>query len=209
MRSQKNASRSNGLFGPYTKAGLSVVTGTLSVRYSAKSARSLSAFVYGPNNPFDREAFFWDRILAGRPIIVPEDGSRRMQWVHSHDVGRAAVLAADNDIAIGRAYNVTSDQPITQIDLVKLLARIADKPANLVHVPRAKIQAAGGGLLTPPFYFGVYLDLPPIIARADRVRSQLGLEFTPLEEGLRETYRWYQRQQRPEPDYSWEDHLLQ
>jgi 2'-hydroxyisoflavone reductase len=167
------------------------------------------AFVYGPNNPFDREAFFWDRILAGRPIIVPEDGSRRMQWVHSHDVARAAVLAADNDIAIGRAYNVTSDQPITQIDLVKLLARIADKPANLVHVPRAKIQAAGGGLLTPPFYFGVYLDLPPIIARADRVRSQLGLEFTPLEEGLRETYRWYQRQQRPEPDYSWEDHLLQ
>jgi nucleoside-diphosphate-sugar epimerase len=165
--------------------------------------------VYGPNNPFDREAFFWDRIRSDRPIIVPEDGARRMQWVHSHDVARAAVLAADNDIAIGHAYNVTSDQSITQIDLVKLLARIAGKPAHLVHIPRAQIQAAGGGLLAPPFYFGVYLDLPPIIARVDRVRSQLGLELTPLEVGLRETYRWYQQQQRPEPDYSWEDHLLQ
>jgi len=165
--------------------------------------------VYGPNNPFDREAFFWDRIRSDRPIIVPEDGARRMQWVHSHDVARAAILAADNDIAIGHAYNVTSDQSITQIDLVKLLARIAGKPAHLVHIPRAQIQAAGGGLLAPPFYFGVYLDLPPIIARVDRVRSQLGLELTPLEDGLRETYRWYQRQQRPEPDFSWEDQLLQ
>ncbi|MDQ3519522.1 MAG: NAD-dependent epimerase/dehydratase family protein, partial [Gemmatimonadota bacterium] len=28
------------------------------------------AFVYGPHNPFDREAFFWDRLLAGRPIVI-------------------------------------------------------------------------------------------------------------------------------------------
>ena len=167
------------------------------------------AFVYGPNNPFDREAFFWDRILADRPIIVPEDGARRMQWTHVNDVARAAVLAADKDIAIGRAYNVTSDRSITQIDFVKLLAKVAGKEANLVHIPRAKIQEAGGGLLTPPFYFGVYLDLPPIITRVDRVRSELGLELTPLEHGLRDTYRWYQQQQRPVPDYSWEDQLLQ
>jgi 2'-hydroxyisoflavone reductase len=32
------------------------------------------AFVYGPNNPFDREFFFFDRLLAGRPILVPDDG---------------------------------------------------------------------------------------------------------------------------------------
>src|SRR6476620_4504284 len=26
------------------------------------------AFVYGEHNPFEREAFFWDRLVAGRPI---------------------------------------------------------------------------------------------------------------------------------------------
>jgi hypothetical protein len=41
-----------------------------------------------------------------------------------------------------------------------------------------------------------------------RVRAELGLELTPLEEGLRETYRWYRQQQRPQPDFSWEDRLL-
>jgi nucleoside-diphosphate-sugar epimerase len=62
--------------------------------------------------------------------------------------------------------------------------------------------------MMPPFYFGVYLDVPPLVVRTERARSELGLEFTPLEDGLRETYRWYKKQQRPQPDFSWEDQLL-
>jgi 2'-hydroxyisoflavone reductase len=166
------------------------------------------AFIYGPYNPFDREAFFWDRLLAGRPIVVPDDGLRTMQWVHARDVARAARLAANEDIAVGHAYNLASYPPITQIEFVHMLAKIADRPANLVHIPREQIQRVGGELFSPPYYFGVYLDIPPITVRADRVRSELGLELTPLEDGLRETYRWYQRQQRPQPDFSWEDRLL-
>ena len=165
-------------------------------------------FIYGPHNPFDREAFFWDRMLAGRPIIVPEDGLRTMQWVHVRDVAHAAVLAATEDVAVGHAYNLASYPPITQIEFIQLLARIAQREAHVVHIPREQIQQAGGELFAPPYYFGVYLDIPPITARVDRVRSELGLELTPLEEGLRETYRWYQQQQRPHPDFSWEDRLL-
>lgn len=166
------------------------------------------AFIFGPNNPYDREAFFWDRLRAGRPIIVPEDGSRTMQWVHVKDVASAAVLAATRDVAVGQAYNLASYPPITQVDFVHLLAKIAGRDAQLVHIPRQQIQRAGGALFAPPFYFGVYLDIPPITARIDRLRSELGLELTPLEDGLRETYQWYQQQERPQPDFSWEDRLL-
>jgi nucleoside-diphosphate-sugar epimerase len=166
------------------------------------------AFVYGPYNPFDREAFFWDRILADRPIIIPEGGSRTMQWVYSHDVVRAAIAAADHDVAIGHAYNLGSYPPITQVEFVQTLAAITGKEAQLVYVPRQQIQRAGGELFAPPFYFGVYLDLPPTTVRIDRARSELGIELTPLETGLRDTYRWYQQQQRPKPDFSWEDRLL-
>jgi nucleoside-diphosphate-sugar epimerase len=166
------------------------------------------AFIYGPYNPFDREAFFWDRLLAGRPIVVPDDGLRTMQWVHARDVARAALRAADEDIAVGHAYNLASYPPITQVEFVHMLAKIADRQANLVHIPREQIQRLGGELFSPPYYFGVYLDIPPITVRAGRVRSELRLELTPLEDGLRETYRWYQQQQRPQPDFSWEDRLL-
>ena len=166
------------------------------------------AFVYGEYNPFDREAFFWDRLLAGRPIVIPDDGLATMQWVHSRDVARAAILASESDIALGHAYNLANHPPITQLDFVRLLAKVAGTKADLVHVPRERIQQHGGGLMAPPLYFGAYLDVPPITVRADRVRTELGLELTPLEDGLRETFRWYEQQQRPSPDFLWEDELL-
>jgi len=166
------------------------------------------AFIYGPHNAFDREAFFWDRLLAGRPIVVPEDGQRTMQWVHVRDVARAAVLAANTEVAVGHAYNLASYPAITQLDFVRLLARIAGSPANVVQVPREQIERLGGQLFAPPLYFGIFLDIPPITVRVGRVRSELGLDLTPLEDGLRETYQWYRQQRRPQADFSWEDRLL-
>lgn len=165
-------------------------------------------FVYGPGNPYPRETFFWDRLLAGRPIIVPEDGQTPMQWVHAEDVARTALRAAEVDAAAGRAYNVAGDPTLTHVEYVQLLADVAGVDAELVHVPRARIQEAGGGLMAPPFYFGVYLDVPPLTVKTDRVPSELGVELRPLEEGLRETYRWYQAQEPATPDFSWEDKLL-
>ena len=43
-------------------------------------------FVYGPGNPFYREAFFWDRLRAGRPVVIPGDGHRLMQFVYVNAV---------------------------------------------------------------------------------------------------------------------------
>ena len=166
------------------------------------------AFIYGPNDPFDREAFFWDRIVRGRPVIVPDDGERTMQWVHVRDVARAAIAAAEQDVAVGHAYNLGNWPPITQGDFVRLLASAAGRPVELVPVPRERLLREGGGLAEPPLYFGAYLDLPPVTVRPDRVRTELGLELVPLEEGMRETFAWYERQQRPEPDFSWEDRVL-
>ena len=48
-------------------------------------------FIYGPENPMYREAFFWDRLRAGRPIILPGDGRRLMQFVYVKDLVRAAL----------------------------------------------------------------------------------------------------------------------
>jgi nucleoside-diphosphate-sugar epimerase len=166
------------------------------------------AFIYGPHNAFDREAFFWDRLREGRPIIVPDDGQVTMQWVSAQDVARAAILAATHDTAIGQAFNLGNSPPITQLEFVHLLARAAGREARVVHVPRAQIHQFGGSLLQPPNYFGEYLDLPVITVNAARVTEQLGLTLTPLEQGLRETYAWYAQQPRVIRDYAWEDALL-
>jgi nucleoside-diphosphate-sugar epimerase len=166
------------------------------------------AFIYGPNNAFDREAFFFDRLRDHRPIIIPDAGQATMQWVSAHDVARAAILAATHDVAIGQAYNLGSFPPITQLDFVRLLARASGHALQVAHVPRAQIQQMGGGLMQPPNYFGVYLDLPAITVDSSGVTEQLGLTLTPLEAGMGDTYAWYAAQPRVTRDYAWEDALL-
>ena len=165
-------------------------------------------FIYGPGNPFEREAFFWDRIVAGRPVIVPDDGTRPMQWVHVDDVARTLMRAAERDVADGRAYNLGEYPPMTQLEYLEALARAADRPLDTVFVPRERVQAAGGSVTEPPLYFGLYLDVPPMIVRADRVGEELELDPVPFGEGLRETFAWYREQERSAPDFSWEDRLL-
>ncbi len=52
-------------------------------------------FIYGPGNPFYREAFFWDRLREGRPIILPGDGRRLMQFVYIKDLVTACIKVMD------------------------------------------------------------------------------------------------------------------
>ena len=179
--------------------------------YAAETGLDVSvlrpAFVYGPGNPFDREAFFWDRLVAGRPILIPGDGLRTMQWVHADDIARASIAAASMDVGVGEAFNLAGPA-VTQVEFVRILADAAGVEADLVPVPRETLVAAGGQLMEPPLYFGAYLDVPPLPVTTDKVASVLGVELVDLREGMSETFSWYREQERPAPDFTWEDGVL-
>jgi len=166
-------------------------------------------FIYGPGNPFYREAFFWDRMRDSRAIIVPGDGRRLMQFAYVKDLVWACLRVLEVNAAAGHAFNIANARPVTQVEAVQAMAEAARKKTVLVRVPRERIAAAGGNTLGPKLYFGTNYDLPPItlvIAKAQRV---LGLRATDFVEGLRESYRWYLRHhKRPRLDYAFEDALL-
>jgi 2'-hydroxyisoflavone reductase len=166
-------------------------------------------FVYGPENPFYREAFFWDRLEAGRPIIVPGDGRRLMQFVYVKDLVWVCRRVLDEPVA-GEAFNVAHERAVTQSEAVTAVAQAAGKAPKLVHIPRERIEAAGGSAMGPDkLYFGVYYDVPSITERIDKARRLLGFEPSDFLAGLRETYAWYRAHpKRQSLDYSFEDSLL-
>ncbi len=166
-------------------------------------------YIYGPENPFYREQFFWDRIVAGRPVIVPGDGSRLMQFAFVKDLVQAALAAADRPGAVGRAYNIAHEAPVAQRELVIELAKAAGRPApELVFVPREQLAALGGRAFEPPYYFAQYFDMPAISERIARARAELGFEPTPFADGLRASYEWYVSQDRVQADFSFDDKVL-
>jgi nucleoside-diphosphate-sugar epimerase len=165
-------------------------------------------FVHGPRQPFYREAFFWDRLADGRPIVLPDGGEAPIQWVFVRDLAEACARAIEIPEAAGEAFNVAHTERLTQRSFVEMLARIAGVRLNVVSMPRAAIHAAGGHPFAGNLYFGEFLDIPvhtSVIEKAPRV---LGITPTGLEAAFAESYAWYKAQPRRPIDYAFEDRLL-
>jgi len=166
-------------------------------------------FIYGPGNPFYREPFFWDRLRDNRHIILPGDGRRLMQFVHVKDLVYACLKVLDVSDAPGHAFNVANPKPQTQVETVEAIARAAAKEPRFVRIPRERIVRAGGSPMGPKLYFGMYYDVPPITMVVNKAQRVLKLKPIDFETGLKEEYRWYQRNKVfPKPDYSFEDSLI-
>jgi nucleoside-diphosphate-sugar epimerase len=167
-------------------------------------------FVYGPENPFYREAFFWDRLKADRPVIIPGDGNRLMQFVYVNDLVEACFNALEKHTAPGRAFNVADEKPLTQVETVNEFAKAIGKPVTMVRVPRDIIARNGGNVFTDPLYFGQYYDVPPITEAVGRVKRVLNVALTPFAVGLKETLKWYTRHPSADKtlDFTFEDKLI-
>jgi len=166
-------------------------------------------FVYGPGNPFYRETFFWDRLREKRPVIVPGDGRRLMQFVFISDLVWACLRVMDEPAAVGHAFNIANLRPVTQSDMVEMLAGVASRKAQLVRIPRERIMRLGGHPMGPRLYFGQYFDLPPITQVVSKAQRVLGFRPTEFAEGLKTTYRWYMRHRNhTPPDYAFEERVL-
>jgi len=167
-------------------------------------------FIYGPGNPYYREAFFWDRLREGRPIILPGDGRRLMQFVAIKDLVGACLKVMEVADLDGHAFNIANPRPLTQVEAVEAFAMAAGKEPTFVRWPRERILRAGGHPMGPKLYFGFYFDMPAITVVVNK--AQRVLKFKPVDfgAGLKESYRWYLRHNPfPKPDYSFEDALIE
>jgi nucleoside-diphosphate-sugar epimerase len=117
--------------------------------------------------------------------------------------------AIDEPGAVGHAFNIANPRPVTQLELVQMLAQVAGKPLNVVRLPRQRIIQAGGHPMGPHLYFGVYFDMPPITQVITKAQRVLKFKPTDFVEGLKETYRWYLRHhEKNTSNYAFEDKLI-
>ncbi len=166
--------------------------------------------VYGPFNNVPRESWFWDRIVAGRPVIIPDEGGVLTHLAAVWDVAWALAEAMENPKARGEVFNIANVEPVTLSALVDLLAAAAGRRVEKVPVPRARIQELGGSPFAPPLYFGVSLDFETDLA-VDISKAVRRLGFRPTDplEGLRRTFDWYMKGDRTrKPKFSFDRVLL-
>jgi dTDP-glucose 4,6-dehydratase len=116
--------------------------------------------------------------IDGAPLPVYGDGLQVRDWLHVDDHCRAvwAVLTAG---ARGSIYNVSADQPVANIDLVRRILQIVGASESLIRYVTDRPGHDRRYAIT-----------------SERLRRETG--WTPrhaIEEGLADTVDWYRRNQ--------------
>jgi nucleoside-diphosphate-sugar epimerase len=150
-----------------------------------------------------------DRLKAGKGVIVGR-GDNALPFVYVTDVVQGLLLALDCDHAVGQAYNISHDRPLTQRQLLEAIAEDIGAAPPTVHVPYRALYAAGaaaervGSLASR--------ERQPIVTRLgvklfgtdnrhaiDKARRELG--YTPqvtIRDGVRLAAAWYKAQGQPD-----------
>jgi nucleoside-diphosphate-sugar epimerase len=157
--------------------------------------------IFGPgdHHHFSRLA---DRLRTGRGIIVGR-GRNVLPLVYVTDAVQGLLLALEHERAVGQAYNIANDRPLTQEEFLQAIAQEIGAKRPRFHMPYRVLYAAGYAAehlatLTrsrrrpPVTRLGVIFLGTDTRLAIDKARRELG--YTPrvtLREGVRLTAAWY------------------
>lgn len=129
------------------------------------------------------------RMLAGKPVIAPGDGTSLWTVTHSTDFARGFVPLLGHPPAVGEAFGITSDDVLTWNQIAGALAAALGVSARIVHVPSDVIASAdaewGAGLLGDKAH-SVVFDNSKLRSVVPGWRA-----VVPFERGAREIAGWY------------------
>jgi nucleoside-diphosphate-sugar epimerase len=140
--------------------------------------------VYGPGDPAHRLFPILKRIDDGRPAILLDEAVAQWRGARAYveDVAEAIALAAANERAAGRVYNVADSEAFTELDWTRKVAAAAGWGGEVAVLPSAISPA--------------HLQYPGDtrqhwVADSTRIRRELGYsERAPIEEALERTIAW-------------------
>ncbi len=139
--------------------------------------------VYGPNDYHRFGPWLARMVDSASELKIDENFAR---WCRTHgfaeDVAEAVILAATNESAAGRTYNVGEPVTPTWAERLEELGRVAGWTGRIVPVPTREL----------PEPMRTHHDYShPLAVDTTRIRGELGYsEVTPREEALRRTIAW-------------------
>jgi nucleoside-diphosphate-sugar epimerase len=92
--------------------------------------------VFGPHNILpDREQRMFARLLRGRKVLIPGDGTTVGQVGHVDDQARALRMLMGRPQTFGKRYNLTGSQYYTDLGYVDTMASVLGVEVEKVFIP--------------------------------------------------------------------------
>lgn len=140
--------------------------------------------VYGPGDYQHRLFPYLKRMDDGRPAIVLDESLATWRDTRGYvtDVADAIALAATDDRAAGRIYNVAEAEPRTEAEWVAAIARAAGWSGQVISIAPDALPAALRTDVNPAQHF---------VVDTGRIRAELGyVEAADPATALSETVTW-------------------
>jgi nucleoside-diphosphate-sugar epimerase len=129
------------------------------------------------------------RMRAGKPLIVPGDGTSLWTITHNSDFAVGFVGLLGRSAAIGQAFTITSDEVLTWDQIYRLTARAAGTEVEIVHIASDFIVACMpdmlGTLIGDKVQSAVFDN-----SKIKRFVPDFGTR-TSFAEGIRRTVAWF------------------
>lgn len=105
------------------------------------------SMVFGPHNMIAaREQAMFRRLVDGRPVLVPGDGTTLLQLGHVDDQARALEQMMGKEVTFGRRYNLTGKEYVTRTGYVAGLAAAAGVASvDVRHIAPTTMDALWDG----------------------------------------------------------------
>jgi len=124
-------------------------------------------------------SIFYNRIMAGQPLSLYEQGKPERDFVHVHDIAKANILALENQTKSPATFNIGSGNNDTIKDIANALAKACKKEVKMLDL----------GEFRQGDIFSCYADL---------TQSKQHLNYAPtvsLEHGMQEFVDWASTQE--------------
>lgn len=92
--------------------------------------RSVPVAIHGKNGSWQTLL----RMRAGKPVIIPGDGTTLWTCTHSRDFAVGFTGLMGNVHALGETYHITSDESLTWNQIYEAIARALGVKVNAVHI---------------------------------------------------------------------------
>lgn len=83
------------------------------------------------------------RILDGKPVIIPGDGTSLWTLTHNTDFAKAFIGLMGNKHAIGETFHITSDEHLTWNQIYEIVASALGVELKACHVSSYSLAAVG------------------------------------------------------------------
>jgi nucleoside-diphosphate-sugar epimerase len=140
--------------------------------------------VYGPRDPYHRTFDYLKRMRDGRRTILIEEKQSRWRWTRGYvgNVAAAVALAATDERAAGRIYNVGEQDALSESEWIRSIAAAAGWEGEIIRAPKESMP----NHLVAPYDWDHH-----IVGDTSRIRRELGYgEVISRKEAMKRTLEW-------------------